>query len=272
MTGLAHRGSDPVPAIREAEASGDTAALFADIRAVFGVGVVNLVWRHLAMFPGGLEWAWGSLRPIYVSGHARAAADRLRASLTLPALPMIAPEALAAAGVPPDKLPDIRAILDAYDRTNPMALVVLTLLQQGASGAPPPPLHPTPEPPAVPLPPLPAMEELPASTQALVLRLNALGAGPDAILASMYRHLGHTPGYLALAWALLAPLDMAAIIAAGQASAAREAAGLGGLLGAAPLPADPVAVQAALRRFTQDAIGRMVPICALLRRVTPAFA
>ena len=45
--------SDPVPAIREADATGAVAAIFADIRAVFGVGVVNLIWRHLAVFPGG---------------------------------------------------------------------------------------------------------------------------------------------------------------------------------------------------------------------------
>ena len=39
---------DPVPAIGEAEASGDVAALYADIRTTLGVGVVNLIWRHLA--------------------------------------------------------------------------------------------------------------------------------------------------------------------------------------------------------------------------------
>jgi hypothetical protein len=81
--------SDPVPAIREADATGAVAAIFADIRAVFGVGVVNLIWRHLAVFPGGLEWAWGSLRPLYAQGHMPAAAARLRARLALPRLPEI---------------------------------------------------------------------------------------------------------------------------------------------------------------------------------------
>jgi hypothetical protein len=37
--------SDPFPAVAEAEATGETAALFADIRATVGVPVVNLVWR-----------------------------------------------------------------------------------------------------------------------------------------------------------------------------------------------------------------------------------
>ena len=40
--------SDPFPAVVEAAATGETADLFADIRATIGVRVVNLVWRHLA--------------------------------------------------------------------------------------------------------------------------------------------------------------------------------------------------------------------------------
>jgi len=50
--------SDPVPAITEAGATGEIAAIFADIRHVLGVEVVNLIWRHLATLPGALPWAW----------------------------------------------------------------------------------------------------------------------------------------------------------------------------------------------------------------------
>jgi hypothetical protein len=266
--------SDPVPAIREADATGAVAAIFADIRAVFGVGVVNLIWRHLAVFPGGLEWAWGSLRPLYAQGHMPAAAARLRARLALPRLPEIPPEALQAAGVPAEALGPIHAILAAYDRTNPMALVALTLLQEAAKpGFTPGPLpkpmaHDMAE--ALPLPPLPDLSALAPSTAALVLRLNAIGAGEAPILASMYRHLGYWPGYLALAWAVLAPLDARGIIAAGQAAAREEAASLGSLL-PPQMPPPPPGVLPALEAFTSDAIGRMVPLCAILRRVSPGL-
>ena len=54
--------SDPVPAITEAEATGETAALFADIRAVYRVSVVNLIWRHLTIMPGVLPHVWATLR------------------------------------------------------------------------------------------------------------------------------------------------------------------------------------------------------------------
>lgn len=262
---------DPVPAIPEAEATGEVAEIFADIRAVFGVGVVNLIWRHLAVFPGGLEWAWGSLRPLYAQGHMPAAAARLRARLPLPALPEIPLEALQCAGVSEADLPTIQAILAAYDRTNPMALVALSLLQEcarpGFAPGAPPALVAVPSEEAVPLPPLPDLAALPPATAALVLRLNAIGAGEAPILASMYRHLGYWPGYLSLAWAVLAPLDARAIIAAGQEAAREEALSLGALLRPTP---PPPGVLPALEAFTSDAIGRMVPLCAILRRVTPA--
>ena len=60
--------SDPFPAVAEAEATGETATLFADIRATVGVRVVNLVWRHLATLDGSLPWAWGAVKPLYLSG------------------------------------------------------------------------------------------------------------------------------------------------------------------------------------------------------------
>ena len=56
--------SDPVPAITEANATGEIAEIFADIRRVLRVDVVNLIWRHLATIPGALPRAWDSLRPL----------------------------------------------------------------------------------------------------------------------------------------------------------------------------------------------------------------
>ena len=73
---------DPVPAITEAAATGETAAIFADLRATLGVNVVNLIWRHIATFPGALPWAWASVKPAYVSGRVGIEAQRIRAGLT----------------------------------------------------------------------------------------------------------------------------------------------------------------------------------------------
>src|SRR5258707_12282242 len=91
--------SDPVPAIAEASATGAVAEIFADIRRVLGVEVVNLIWRHLATIPGALLWAWGMLRPLYVNGSIAAEAAALRAELDLPPLPPFPAETLLAVDI-----------------------------------------------------------------------------------------------------------------------------------------------------------------------------
>ena len=126
--------SDPVAAVAEASATGETAAIFADIRAVYGVGVVNLIWRHLATFPGALPWAWGTVRPLYVDGTIAREAAAVRAARRLPLVPVLPAEVLAAAGLDATAQARITAVLDAYERTNPMALVALAVLRQALDG------------------------------------------------------------------------------------------------------------------------------------------
>ncbi|MBN8906780.1 MAG: hypothetical protein J0H99_09200, partial [Rhodospirillales bacterium] len=268
--------ADPVPAVTEAAATGEIAAIFADIRAVYRVGVVNLIWRHLATIDGALPWAWGALRPAYVDGSAGAAADVLRARLALPALPAIPPEVLASAGLDDAAVAGVRRVLAAYDRTNAMALVALSSLQrrlQGADATGPatridpavhgisPPSEAAPPAPAalsspqeeeIALPPLPDLAALAPDTARLVLALNRWGTtSATPILASMYRHLAPWPPYLALAWALLAPLAEDGRLDAAIAGVQAQAAAADLPLRAAP-PPDPLRghIAAALAPFT----------------------
>ena len=120
--------SDPVPAIGEASAIGAVAEIFADIRRVLGVEVVNLIWRHLATIPDALPWAWGMLRPLYADGTIAAEARALHSRLALPHLPSLPHDVLIAIGLGSDEQATIRNILAAYDRTNAMALVALSAL------------------------------------------------------------------------------------------------------------------------------------------------
>ena len=90
---------DPIPAIRESQATGEIAELFADIRETLGVAAINLVWRHIATLDGGLRWAWGATKPLYASGAAEAASDELLENLVLPKLPALTGPVLAVAGV-----------------------------------------------------------------------------------------------------------------------------------------------------------------------------
>jgi len=114
--------SDPISAITEAAATGETAALFADTRQVLGVDVVNLIWRHLATIDGALLWAWGALRPLYVDRTVRREALALHSDLALP-MSIIPTDVFTNLGLRRDDLIAIRNVLAAYDHTNAMAMV-----------------------------------------------------------------------------------------------------------------------------------------------------
>lgn len=259
--------SDPVPAIVEATATGEVAAIFADIRATYRIGVVNLIWRHLATLEGALPWAWGSLKPLYLAGHVEAAAAAIRAARPIPRPPALPAATWRCAGLDAAGEAAVRGVVTAYDRTNPMALVALTLLQESlgpgfaAEGTPRAPI--TDAAPEIPLPPLPAMEALAPDVADQVRALNRMGAeGEPRILASMYRHLAHWPASLALSQAILAPLDaegaLSRAVAATKALAQAEAQRLAPLLPRLAPPPDVPRVAAAIDAFTGEAIARMV--------------
>jgi len=46
------------PQVPEHGVPPEIATLYADIRAVSGLPVVNLIWRHFAALPGVLPWVW----------------------------------------------------------------------------------------------------------------------------------------------------------------------------------------------------------------------
>ena len=272
---------DPVPAVTEAEATGEIAAIYADIRATFGVGVVNLVWRHLATIPGALPWCWSAVKPLYVDGTVPAEADMVRRALPLPAIPVWPVESLEAVGVDAAGRETIARIVDSYNQTNPMALVALTALSLRLDGGdiPPPSIGARLPIPTIggPLPKLLAANEMAPATATLVTMIDALGRQPgEVVVASMYRHLAHWPGYLALAHGQLAMLAsdgrlgplIETALTLGRRSAERIA---GALTPPAPLDAaTAVAARQGLHRFTRMAIARMTPIGGLLRRTLPA--
>ncbi len=276
--------SDPVPSIAEADAMGEIAEIYGDIRRVFRVEVVNLVWRHLAIFPGALAWIWTMLRPLYVDGTFAREAAALRAGLVLPQGQLILAEALTVAGLTRSDLAGIKAVLAAYDRTNAMALVALTAAESrldgatpatpiGCMAAPSPPRKAVPE---LPLPSLLSLDEMSPATAELVLKMNRFGTRrDDPILATMYRHLAHWPSYLERALVVLEPLDGDGRLGAAVADAEAIARARSAVL-AARLPQPRAMLQPAMRtdisdvlgRFTGDVIARMVVICAVLRKAS----
>ena len=275
--------TDPVDAVTEQTASGMIAEIFVDIRQTLDVEVVNLIWRHLATMPGGLEWVWSSLKPLY-EGAAIAPAANIRRHMSLPRVSVISHDTLRVAGIDGEALAGIGAILDSYQHTNALALVCfsafLTRFENEASG-PEPTASGNAEttdfykpPGRLKLPRLIPLDEMPTSLANLIRELNGFGEDADPTLtASMYRHLAHWPTYLALVRTLLAPLqasgELGSLVEATRRLGYDAGKQLAGGISAAPLPQPIEPILGAVRRFAHHPIARMTGICSLIRLATP---
>ncbi len=275
--------SDPVPAIVEAEASGDTAALFADIRATLRVPVVNLIWRHLATIPGALPWAWATLKPLHDAGTLAAEAETMNAGLKVPS-EIVAPgalsgEVLTAIGLSPTDIDQIDMILQSYGRSNTINIISVCVLS-ACLGSPAqrevsspvdqnsrvghrPPIGGT-------MPMLISPDEMAPDTRALIDALNDIG-GRRAILPTMYRHLAHWPGYLKLVHDTLAPCDrdgrLEGLIIGILADSRSRAAPLGAAISKPSHTLEASerdTVATALTAFAEGPLCKMIAIVAIL--------
>lgn len=198
--------------IAEAAAEGDIRAIYADLKASFDAPMVNLIYRRMAAIPGGLSWAWSTVRPLARSGDLAAAAEELLGGIDHGAQRDISAHALAKAGVDGQGPAIIRGVIDAYNRSNPMNLIVTKVLMRALDTGRPALTYDSSAsavdsrtPPS--LPPLVDMDQTNPETVNLLHRLarQATG-GSEAIIPSLYRHFGEWPGFLSLAEETVAPL------------------------------------------------------------------
>jgi hypothetical protein len=255
--------SDPLPAITEAQATGEIADLFADIRATVGVRVVNLVWRHLATMEGALPWAWAAVKPLYLDGLPDAAMAAFHRTMVVPKLASLAG----------DEPASVDAVLASYDHSNTINLFALGALRAWLNGEvtgegtiAPGPRKPAPD---LQLPKLASEEDVEPETWALVLRLNKFGDEPQPlILASMYRHLAHAPSFLQRVETVLAPVAADGSLRRAILDNRKTAATLASTLArsiSVERPAHAEAIEKAVGLFVDHAIGKMVTICRAIR-------
>ena len=126
---------DPVPAVREDEAEGEIASLFADIRTQLGTSSVNLVWRHLATFPGALPWCWGAIAPLYRGGGLASQARDFRRILQGPVFPELPPEVRQVLDLDADDIAQICATLRGYYVSCTMNILSLNALRLFIEGS-----------------------------------------------------------------------------------------------------------------------------------------
>lgn len=255
--------SDPLPAIMEAEASGEIADLFADIRTTVGVRVVNLVWRHLATMDGALPWAWAAVKPLYLAGLPDAAMAAFHATMEIPKLASLAG----------DEPAGVDAVLASYDHSNTINLFALGALRAWLNGEMARDgtivAGPRKAAPDLALPKLASEKDVDAATWALILRLNKFGDEPTPlILASMYRHLAHAPSFLQRVETVLAPVaadgSLRRAVLDNRRTAAALSADIARAISAAH-PARAAEFEKAVGLFVDHAIGKMVTICRAIR-------
>lgn len=282
-----------LPEIREAEATGEIAAIYAGLRAAIGIPLVNLIHRHLATLPGVLPWAWEAVRGCAPSPALEAGRARMAEAVREQGLGARLAAALSGRMAPgADAAREVRALVEAYNRGNATNLLLLTALRRHlageadgapASGAPalrataPAAAMRAPPGSVAPLPPIPRLDALPPAVAAEVRALAALhGVEAGGVVPSLYLHLALWPALLPPLRAALAPLfadgTVARARAAARAVAEATATELLPALGrpAAPFPeAHRAAALAVLETFTRQVIPAMAPIGLALHEALP---
>jgi hypothetical protein len=190
----------------ETAAMGSIADLYADIRAVLGLPMVNLVYRSLATKPGVLEDCWAALRPNLASTAATSAAGELVA-LAAPAGVIPLPRATVAdAGLRGERVALARATLAAYRRANSLNLLGMFVLLDGCPGTDGP-ADAAPAPAAERILPIVSLESLAPETTALLdkISVQTVGGGEPRIVPSLLRHFADNARLLELLWTVLEP-------------------------------------------------------------------
>jgi hypothetical protein len=263
------------PEIHPLNASPEIAAIYADIRAVSGLSMVNLIWRHFAALPGILEWAWKGVRPIVASQQLVAARQRLIDAIELPALPPVTAEAWQAAGVGGVELTAFQDMMADYVRGNSTNIIVLTALRLRLEGvdhiAPTLSAAPTLAM-ATPSAPLPRIDSLDPSLASAVRALAQRHEGAQGgIIPSLYLELARWPALTETfpQWleALYEPATMRAARDSTCRAAEREALTLLPALDSAP--SNVTEMRPALERFTRLIIPDLTPVCVAVQQLLP---
>lgn len=200
-----------IKTVTEAQADTATRDIYQDIKSTMGVGLVNLVWRHLAVVPSVLDWSWQLLKPHYASGAIPATAWILRESVEIPALDPISTseQTLIAGECDPSEL---EAVLRTYERGNAQNLVAMCYLRDclnpstiKSQYSPAPLLLNATQRDAEKadridraIPPLPDWDNIDNRSQACIVNMTKVWVPEQhhGLTPSVFRHLAHWPGVL----------------------------------------------------------------------------
>jgi hypothetical protein len=263
-----------LPQIPERDATPEIAAIYSEIKTVSGLPMVNLVWRHFAVFPGVLRWAWETVSPVVGSAAMDVARQQIVASLALPPLAPIGADGMRAAHLTTQDQARIGAVVDAYIRGNLVNIVALTALRMRLEhpDRPAARLTVSTRPASTPrqIDPLPRVDGLDPRLVAQIHALTKYHEGANAdVIPSFYLALTYWPGLIEAL-----PIWLSSLYEPSAMRAARlevcdlaEAHAEAMLPKSSPPPDGISAVEPALDRFTRVLLPGAIPVCVALRRV-----
>ena len=184
-----------LPEIPESEAVGGIAEIYRAILHATGLPSTNLVWRHMACYPGVLEWAYDALEEAFSAGAFRALGAEIASSMP----PLAMPPLDRGGGLDRVMLQSAASVMAFYNRANPINLVALSALRRvlaGKTGGAGFDAEPSADAPLPPLPPVAA--EIDAGTGDRMASLaRMINDADSALMPTALRHLANWPATIA---------------------------------------------------------------------------
>jgi len=227
----------------EDSATGELAAIYEQIRTTYGAPYVSSLQRHLATYPGVLQWAWSIVGPGFHNGLIpRTAWQIVQEADHEPAPQRLSEADLLELGVDTAGQTAIRNIAQNFVRVAPLNLLFAGCIRAILEGADMPNAK-SPAQSSEPLPeslsPMPAMLAPEALTPALASDLSKLSTqlGDQTFTPGLYRMLVHWPDYLTQVASLIGPrLGDPAFQARGEQIAEKIVGAVPMVLDALPTP------------------------------------
>jgi len=199
-----------LPTIEEAEATGEIAALYDDVRATMRSTFIPTVFRALAVHPAYLVPAWTMLRPNMATTTAETVAGGLRVACVDRLKLLVGAPRFPAAALLESERAEIRAVLETFFYVIPKFVAAVTALHEAWQGRPIPgrppsgPARTLPRgaPSSMPSIPMVASDTPDPRVRRLFEAAATMLGRPE--VPSLYRTLARWPHYLDAVWESIA--------------------------------------------------------------------
>lgn len=199
------------PEVHLADADPATLRVYRKLMTAAGSGSPALIFRHMATYPGLLDWIWAAVGADVEAGWPGTAVWQIIADQGAVSLPAFSGDELTQAGLDGDARTTVGHMLTSYNRMNPVNLIAVGAARALIAGdGLPPPATPFSEAPATPPAPPPDLPR-PLKLAGLDAGLQAAMAGicrtipkaeiagvPVDVTPTMYLHFAHWPRFMHL--------------------------------------------------------------------------